>query len=184
MKWKSFVQSFIVQFVGHGLLLGVGWYWLSLGVGSALQIGLNVALAIVMLIGWSALDAYGLGNWRNWLWAVPAVALTPLFGFHFAAMLLIPLLWLLILFPTVAAGRWKLLAGPQYLLICIGLLVAMTVIPAALLNWVPKLSGLNGQLSSFGGRGLLAYTIAVGSWTALLTHIGMNARGEEVSTAT
>ena len=182
MNWKIFVQRFIVQFVGHGLLLGVAWYWLSLGVGSALQIALNVALAIVMLIGWSALDAYGLGNWRNWLWAVPAVALTPLLGYHFAAMLLIPLLWLLILFPTAAAGRWKLLAGPQYLLVSIGLLVAMTVIPAALLNWVPKFSGLNGQLGSFGGRTLLAYAIAVGSWTALLTHIGISARGEAAAT--
>ncbi len=182
MNWKSFGQSFIVQFVSNGLLLGVAWYWLSLGVGSALQIGLNVVLAIVMLVGWSVLTAYGLGEWRNWMWALPAVALTPLLGYHFAAMLLIPLLWLLILLPTAAVGRWQLLARPQYLLVCIALLVAMTVIPAALLNWVPKISGLNGQLGSLGGRTLLAYAIAVGSWSVLLTRIGVTARGETTTT--
>lgn len=181
MNWHTLGRSFIVQFVSNGLLLGVAWYWLSLGVGSALQIGLNVALAMVMLVGWSVLTAYGLGKWRNWMWALPAVVLTPLLGYHFAAMLLIPLLWLLVLLPTAAVGRWKLLAGPQYLLVCIALLAAMTVIPAALLNWVPKFSGLNGQLGSFGGRALLAYAIAVGSWSALLTHIGINAQGKNTA---
>ncbi len=179
MNWKTFPKQFAVQFVGQGMLLGLGWYWLSLGVGTTVQVALNGALIVAMLVGWSLLDAYGLGNWRNWLRALPAVALTPLLAYHFALLLLIPLLWLLVLFPSAAAGRWKMLAGPRYLLISIGLLVAMSVIPAALLNWVPKLDGINGQLGSFGGRTLLAYAIATGAWAALLSHIGGSAREAE-----
>ena len=182
MIWKNFAQQFAVQFVGHGLILGVVWYWLNLGVGTRVQVGLNAALAIAILVGWSFLDAYGLGNWRNWLRVLPAVAMIPFLGFHFATMLLIPLLCLLVLLPSAAVGRWKLLAGPQYLLISIGLLIAMTVVPAALLNWIPKLADLNGQLGSFGGRALLAYIIGVGAWTALLAHIGTSARQEDLVT--
>lgn len=176
MNLKTFPKQFAVQFVGQGLLLGVAWYWLSLGVGTTPQVALNGLLIVAMLAGWSLLDAYGLGNWHNWLRVMPAVALTPLIGYHLALLLLIPLLWLLVLFPSAAIGRWTLLAGPRYLLICLGLLVAMSVIPIALLNWVPRLDGLNSQLGSFGGRTLLAFTVATGAWAALLAYIGGRAR--------
>ncbi|WP_031499165.1 hypothetical protein [Bryobacter aggregatus] len=181
MNWKHFLKPFSVQFAGQGVLLAVAWYWLSLGVGTGLQVGLNLVLALVLLVGASVVDAYGLGNWRNWKWALPAVALVPFVGYHFATMLLIPLLWLLVLLPSAAAGKWKLLAGPSYLLVAIGFVILMTVVPAALLNWIPKVNGLTGQALSFGGRALLAYVVAIGAWAALLLHIGKTVKEPEES---
>ena len=178
-NWKSFARPFAVQFVGQALLGGLVWYWLGLGVGTGTLVGVNALIALVLLLGWSLLDAYGLGNWRNWIWAVPAVASMPLMGMHVVAAIVIPMVWLIVLFPSAAAGRWKVLLAPGYLGICVGILLAMTVLPAALLNWIPGMTGLTGQALSFGGRALLAYVIFVGGWAMLLLHIGRSVSSTE-----
>ena len=115
------------------------------------------------------------------MWAVPAVASMPLMGMHVVAAIVIPLVCLIVLLPSAAAGRWKVLLGPGYLGVCLGILLAMTVLPAALLNWIPGVHGLTGQALSFGGRSLLAYVIFVGGWAALLMHIGKSAATPELA---
>ncbi len=172
--WKIFLRFFAVQFVGQALMGGLAWYWLGLGVGTIALVGLNALIAVVLLLGWSLLDAYGLGKWRNWIWAVPTVASMPLMGLHVVAAIVIPFVWLIVLFPSAAAGKWRVQWGPGYLAICLAILLGMTVVPAALLNWIPGLSGLTGQALSFGGRALLAYAIFAAGWALLLMFIGRN----------
>jgi hypothetical protein len=178
VNWKAFLKPFAAQFVGQALLGAVAWYWLNLGVASTVMVAANALIAIVLLLAWSALDAYGLGVLRNWMWAVPAVALTPLMGFHVVAAIVIPLLWILVLFPSAAAGKWKVNLAPSYIGVCLGILLAMTVLPAALLNWIPSLSGLTAQAISFGARSILAYTIFAGGWAALLQYIAQSQAAE------
>lgn len=180
-NWKTFLPLFAVQFVGQALLGGLAWYWLGLGVGTGSLVGLNALLALVMLLGWSLLDAYGLGNWRNWMWAVPVVMSMPLMGMHVVAAIVIPLVCLIVLLPSAAAGSWKVLLAPGYVGLCLGILLTMTVLPAALLNWIPGVHGLTGQALSFGGRALLAFVIFVGGWTMLLLHIGKSVRSLEAA---
>ncbi len=181
MKWKAFLKPFAVQFLGQALLGAVAWYWLNLGVGSISLVAANALIAILLLLGWSALDAYGLGAPRNWIWAIPAVALTPLMGFHVVAAIVIPLLWILVLLPTAAAGKWKLNLSPAYIGVCVTILLVMTVLPAAVLNWIPSLNGLTGQAISFGSRSILAFTIFAGGWAALLLYIARHDAAEPIS---
>ena len=179
-KWKTFLRPFAVQFVGQAVMGGLAWYWLGLGVGTGALVALNALIAVVLLLGWSLLDAYGLGRWRNWLWAVPAVASIPLMGLHVVAAIVIPFVWLIVLFPSAAAGKWRVQWAPGYLAVCLGIMLAMTVLPAALLNWIPGLSGLTGQALSFGGRALLAYVIFAAGWAMLLLYIGRSVGTKEV----
>jgi hypothetical protein len=181
VNWKGFVKPFAVQFLGQAILASVAWYWLNLGVGTTVQVAANALLAILLLVGWSALDAYGLGTLRNWVWAIPAVALTPLMGFHVLAAILIPLLWILVIFPSAAAGKLRLKLDASYIGVCLGILLLMTVLPAALLNWIPSVGGLTPQAISFGARSLLAYSIFAGSWAALLQFICSNTAVEKNS---
>lgn len=171
---KAFLKSFAVQFIGHAALATIAWYWLNLGVATTVFVAANALIAIALLLGWSALDAYGLGAPRNWLRAIPAVALTPLIGLHVVAAIVIPFLWILILFPTVAAGKWKWNLSPGYIAICVALLLLMTVPPAALLNWIPVVGGFTNQAVSFGARSIFAYTIFVAARASLLRYIGIN----------
>ena len=182
LQWKTLVRPFAVQFVGQALMGGLAWYWLGLGVGTGALVGWNLLLAVVLLLGWSLLAAYGLGRWRNWLWAVPAVASIPLMGLHVVAAIVIPFVWLILLFPSAAAGQWRVQWAPGYLALCLGIVLAMTVLPAALLNWIPGLSGLTGQALSFSGRMLLAYVIFVGGLAMLLLHIGRSVATSEEAT--
>lgn len=175
MTWKSFLRPFAIQFVGHAVMGGLAWYWLSLGVATTWLVAANVLLAICMLLGWSFLDAFGLNAPGQWLRAVPAVALMPFIGLHAGFAVLIPFVWMVLLFPSVAAGRWKVLLSPIYIAICSAILLAMTVIPAALLNWIPALEGLNLQLVSFGLRAIFAYAVFVGGWAGLLLYISRTA---------
>ena len=181
MKWKAFLKPFAVQFLGQALLGAVAWYWLNLGVASTALVVVNALIAILLLLGWSALDAYGLGAPRNWILAIPAVALTPLMGLHVVAAIVIPLLWILVLFPTVVAGKWRLNLAPAYIAVCVTIVLAMTVLPAALLNWIPSVSGLKGQAISFGARSMLAYAIFAGGWATLFQYIARQDIAEPIS---
>ncbi len=176
MIGKELLRLLLVQLVGQGIMAVIGWYWFSLGVGTTGMVAANGLLLLVMWAGWSVLDAYGLGQVRNWTWALLAVALTPLMLLHVVAVMLVPILWLLVLLPSAAIGRWVVLLKPGYWAVSLAILLAMLVVPAALLNWVPGIDGLTGQAISFGARSLLAYTVFVGGWTLLLWHIGRNAR--------
>jgi hypothetical protein len=175
VNWKSFVKPFAVQLFGQAVLCGLAWYWLSLGVSTTLLVAANGLLALVLIAGWSLLDAFGLGTPKHWLRAVPAVALTPLMALHVGFAILIPFLWLIVLFPSVAAGKWKVLFAPGYVAVCAGILLVMTLIPAALLNWIPAVEGLTSQLASFGVRAALAFGVFAGGWAALLQYIGATA---------
>ena len=172
MNIKELAKPLAVQLVGNAVLGAVAWYWLSLGVSTTMLVALNALLALVLVLGWSLLDAYGLGSPKNWLWAIPAVALTPLMGLHVGLAILIPFLWLVVLFPSAAAGKWRVLLTPVYLGVCCGIILGMALIPAALLNWIPALGGLTLQLASFGLRAGLAYLVFVAGWTMLLKYIG------------
>jgi len=181
VNWKAFLKPFAVQFLGQALLGSIAWFWLNLGVGSTALVAANALIAILLLLGWSALDAYGLEAPRNWIWAIPAVALTPLMGLHVVAAIVIPLLWILVLFPTVAAGKWRLNLAPAYIAVCVTIVLVMTVLPAALLNWIPSVGGLKGQAISFGSRSILAYTIFAGGWAALFQYIARQYIAEPIS---
>lgn len=178
MKWNGMAKPFLVQAIGQAAIGGIAWYWLNAGVGTAWQLAVNAVLLVTMIAGWSWLDAYGLGVARRWWWAIPAVLLMPLMGLHVVAGIVVPLLWVLVLFPSVAAGKWKVLFHPGYLVTTTGILLAMIVLPMALLNWIPGVNGLTGQAVSFGGRAGLAYLIFVGGWALLLRQIGEEVRGE------
>ncbi len=169
---RPLLKSFAIQFAGHAALGTIAWYWLNLGVATTALVAANALIAIALLLSWSMLDAYGLGATRNWLRAIPAVALTPFMGLHVVAAIMIPLLWVLLFFPSVAAGKWKLNLAPGYVAICLAMLLTMTVLPAALLNWIPATAGFTGQAISLGTRSLLAYVIFIGAWAALLAYIG------------
>lgn len=174
MNWKAYVKPIAIQFVGQAVLGGLAWYWLSLGVSTTLLVAANALFAVGLVIGWSVLDAVGLQAPRNLLRAVPAVVLTPLMGLHVGLAMVIPFLWIMVLFPSVVAGRWKVMVAPGYVAVCTGMLLVMTVIPVALLNWIPAVSGLTGQLASFGLRGLLAYSCFAGGWAMLLRYISLS----------
>ncbi len=172
MNWKDYIKPFAVKFAGQALLATAAWYWLGLGVGTKWMVAANGALALGLVLAWSVLDAYGLGAVKNGMWAVPVVALTPLMGYHVGFAILVPVLWLVLLFPSAAAGKWKLMLGPGYLAVCAGILLVMAVVPVAVVNWIPNVDGLRMQMASFGLRGLFAYAVFVAAWTALLLYIG------------
>lgn len=172
------VKPVMVQVAGQATMGGIAWYWLGIGVGSMWQVAWNGLLLAAMVMGWSWLDAYGLGISRRWWWAVPAVLLTPLMALHVVAAITVPLVWVVVLFPTAAAGRWKVLFHAGYLVTTTGLILIMLVLPMALLNWIPGVNGLTGQAASFGVRAGLAYLIFAGGWALLLRQIGESARGE------
>ncbi len=172
MNIKELAKPLAVQLVGNAVLGTIAWYWLGLGVSTTMLVAANALLALVLVLGWSLLDAVGLGSPKNWLWAIPAVALTPLMSVHVGFAILIPFLWLIVLFPSAAAGKWRVLLSPVYLGVCCGIILGMALIPAALLNWIPALSGLTLQLTSFGVRAGLAYLVFVAGWAMLLRYIG------------
>ncbi len=165
---RDFLVRLAAQLVGNALLGALAWYWLSLGVSSIPLVAFNALLALLMLLGWSLLDAHGLGQWRHWRWALPAVALTPLIAVHYAAALLVLLLWVTLLLPSAAAGAWRLILRPDHLVISLGLLTLMIGAPWLLLHWIPGVQGLTPELLSFALRAGLAFAIAITAWTALL----------------
>jgi hypothetical protein len=174
-NWKKLA----ILAVGYLAAGYAAWLWLGLNVATTVMVAVNGALAAALLLAFSALDAFGLGDVRKWLWAIPANALVPFMGYHFGLLLLIPLLWVLILFPSAALGKLKILAGPRYLVTCILFLAAAALIPYGLMNWVPAVSGLNMQLASFALRAGLAYIVFIAAWGTLLDFIGREARAPE-----
>lgn len=182
MNLNQLLKPIAVQFIGQAVLGALAYYWLTLGVATTAMVALNALLAVVLVLAWSALDAYGLAAPAQWWRAIPAVVLMPLMGVHVGLAILVPFLWLVLLFPSVAAGRWRVLLSPVYLAVSVGILLAITVLPAALLNWIPSLTGFRSQAVSFGLRSLLAYTIFAGGWAVLLQYIaGQTSKGESRS---
>lgn len=170
------ISKIAAQLCGQALLGALAWYWLSLGVGTVTLVIANAAIALVLLLGWSALDAYGLGAVRNWAWAVPAVALTPLMGVHVGLAILVPFLWIVLLLPSAAVRRRTVLLAPAYLVTCIAALLLMAGVPALLLNWVPAVRGLTIEITSFALRAGISFLAFAGGWAWLLHHIGESAR--------
>jgi hypothetical protein len=176
MNWTGFQKPLFVQLVGHAALAGVIWYWLGLGVSSVGLVAANGFLALLVLLGYSLLSAYGLGEIRCWYWALLAVLLTPWMASHVVLALLIPFALVIVLLPSAASGKPRVLAGASYLGVCAGIFLGMTVVPMALLGWIPKLNGLGLQLTSFGLRATLSFVVFAGGWAILLRHIGDNAK--------
>jgi hypothetical protein len=171
-NWKKLLALAVGYAVaGYGT-----WYFLGIGLSTNVLVATNGMIAALLLLAFSFLDAYGLGEPKHWLWAIPANALVPVMGLHFGYALLIPLLWILILLPTAAVGRPRFLVGPKYLVTCIVLLAVAAFLPYALINWVPKVTGLNMQLASFALRFGFAYAIFIAAWGTLLDYIGREAR--------
>ncbi len=168
MRNRDFLLRLAIQLSGNLVLGTLAWYWLGLGVGTGALVAANAGLAIVLVLGWSVLDAHGLGRLRQWRWAVPAVVLAPLMLWHWLAALAVLLLWVIVLLPTAAAGRWFVLMRPGYVARCGAALAVMIATPWGLLNWVPGLQGLTPELISFGLRAGVSYLVAVSAWTLVL----------------
>jgi hypothetical protein len=161
----------LVQIAGQLLVATLAYQWLSIGVGSAMQLGLNAAVALALVLGWAALDAYGLGNLKHTLYAIPAVLIMGLLFWKLSAGIVVVLLLLIVLLPSAARAKWSIHATPRYLGMGIAL-IALTALPAlALINWVPKYEGLGVELSSFFLRWGLAAVIAFGGWAILLDFV-------------
>lgn len=161
----------LVQILGQSLAAALAYQWLSLGVGTTGQVALNVALALLLVLLWAALDAYGLGNWKNAPYAIPAVLIMGLLFWKLSAAIVVILSLLIFLLPSAARGRWSFHATPRYLGMSVAL-IALTVAPAlALVNWVPKLEGLGVELTSFALRWGLAAVIVFGGWAILLDFV-------------
>jgi hypothetical protein len=172
MNWTGFRKPLLIQLMGQGVLAGLIWYWLGLGVGSLGLVAANGLIALLVVLGYSLLSAYGLGEIRHWYWALPAVLLTPWMASHVVLALLIPFALVIVLLPSAASGKPRVLVGASYLGLCLAILLGMMVVPMALLGWIPKLDGLGLQLTSFGLRTVLSFVIFAGGWAILLRHIG------------
>jgi hypothetical protein len=152
------LTKIIVQIVGQCCVAALAFYWLGLGVGSTLDLALNALVALLLVFALALLDAYGAGNWRHVLWALPAV-------------LLVALLWLAFCLPTAARGQWTVYAKPRYLAMGLAIL-ALSLLPAvALLGWTPKLEGLAIEMTSFLARTALAAIFVYGGWAVLLDFV-------------
>jgi hypothetical protein len=132
---------------------------------------LAAALALVLLLAWAALDAYGLGNLRHTPWAIPAVLIMGLLFWKLSAGILVALALLIVLLPSAARAKWSFHATPRYLGMGIALLT-LSILPAiALVNWVPKFEGLGIELTSFFFRWGLAAIMVFGGWAILLDFV-------------
>lgn len=174
MSNRAFLQRLAVQLGGHLVLGTLAWYWLGLGLGTTALVLANGGLLAALVLSSSLLAAAGLGQLRQWRWCLPAVLLSPLLLWHWWATLAVLLLWVIVLLPTGAAGRWCLLFRPAYLARAGAALLAMISLPWLLLNWIPAVTGLTLELASFGLRVGGAYLIAVTAWTLLLWHVSQS----------
>ncbi|GAB4362503.1 MAG: hypothetical protein OHK0021_06560 [Bryobacter sp.] len=165
------LTKIVVQIVGQCLVAGAAFYWLGLGVGSTTQVALNVLGGVLLLLAWAALDAYGLGRWRNVLWAIPAVLVLGLLLWKWSAAPLVALAWLAVLLPSAAQGRWMLFAKPRYLAMGFAILVLSSLPAIALLGWTPRVSGMAPELASFGLRTIFAAIFLFGGWAILLDFV-------------
>ncbi len=180
MNWKSYLKPVGVQVLGQALLAGLIWYWLGLGVATTALVAANAALALVVLAGFSALAAYCLEAPRRWWWLVPVVALPALGAVHVALVILVVFAWVIVLLPSVSAGKLKVNYAPGYVAVCLGILLLMVVLPIALINWVPAVGGFSSQAASLGLRAGLAFLLFAGGWASLLKFIGSSSRAEIV----
>ncbi len=161
----------LVQIAGQLLVAALAYQWLSIGVGTTTQLALNVIAALALILAWAALDAYGLGNWKHTLYAIPAVLIMGLLFWKLSAGIAVVLLLLVFLLPSAARARWSIHATPRYLGMGVAL-IALTALPAlALINWVPKYEGLGVELTSFFLRWGLAAIITFGGWAILLDFV-------------
>jgi hypothetical protein len=165
------LTKIIVQIVGQCCVAALAFYWLGLGVGSTLDLALNALVALLLVFALALLDAYGAGNWRHVLWALPAVLVMGLLWWGVKAALLVALLWLAFCLPTAARGQWTVYAKPRYLAMGLAIL-ALSLLPAvALLGWTPKLEGLAIEMTSFLARTALAAIFVYGGWAVLLDFV-------------
>ena len=88
----------LVQILGQLLVAALAYQWLSIGVGTTTQLAMNVAVALILILGWAALDAYGLGNWKHTLYAIPSVLIMGLLFWKLSAGIAVILL----------LGHWRL----------------------------------------------------------------------------
>ncbi len=161
----------LVQILGQLLVAALAYQWLSIGVGTTTQLAMNVAVALIIILGWAALDAYGLGNWKHTLYAIPSVLIMGLLFWKLSAGIAVILLLLIFLLPSAARAKWSIHATPRYLGMGVAL-IALTALPAlALINWVPKYEGLGVELTSFFLRWGLAAVIVFGGWAILLDFV-------------
>lgn len=180
MNWKNYSKPVGVQVLGQAVLAGLIWYWLGLGVASTALVAANAALALVVLVAFSWLAAYCLDAPQRWWWLVPVVALPAVGVLHVALVFVVVLGWVMVLLPSVSAGQWKVNYAPGYVAVCLGILLLMLVLPLALLNWVPAVSGFQSQAASLGLRAGLAFLLFAGGWASLLRFIGSSSRAETV----
>jgi hypothetical protein len=177
------LRKLSLQVVGRAAVAGLAYYWLGLGVGTATQVALNVGVALVILIALAWLDAAGLGNGKNWPWALPAVAILGAVAYKSWAIFAIIIAWLVVLLPTAAAGSFRLLTSLRYIGTGIAILT-LSVVPAiALLLWTPLPQSMYFQLFSFAGRVVLAACFLFGGWGFLLHYIGKTTRGNPLKLA-
>lgn len=167
----KFWRLYAGQLAGQAALGGLLWYWLGLGLASPLLVAANGILLLLMVFGCSLLIAYGLGQWRNWMWAMPAALSISALFFDPIMAIVLPLFWIGVFLPSAAARRWRICLDPAtWAWSCAWLLLAV-VVPVGLWNWVPRLSGLGLELGSFLLRAGLGYAVWIGGWTMLLRQI-------------
>ncbi|MFN9300266.1 MAG: hypothetical protein ACK6DZ_21505 [Acidobacteriota bacterium] len=167
----KFWRHYAGQLAGQAVLGGLLWYWLGLGLASPLLVAANGILLLLMVFGCSLLIAYGLGQWRNWMWAMPAALSISALFFDPIMAIVLPLVWIGVFMPSAAARRWRICLDPAtWAWSCAWLLLAV-VVPVGLWNWVPRLSGLGLELGSFLLRAGLGYAVWIGGWTMLLRQI-------------
>ncbi len=160
-----------IQILGQLLVAAFAFYWLGLGVGSSLEVALNLLGGLLILFALAALDAYGLGNWRHALWALPAVLSLALLYWKTSAVIVLVLLWLIVLLPTAARARWSYHLHPRYLGMGTAIL-ALSALPAlALVFWVPNVEGLRIEIASAVLRYGLAAVFLYGGWALLLDFV-------------
>lgn len=160
------------QLVGRAIVLAAAWYWLGLGVSTPALVAANVLLAILMVAGWSWLDAWGLGQSRRWYWALPIVLAFGLSFWHPVAAMAGVVVGLGLLLPSAAAARWIVCRGTSYWGRGVVYLLVLLLVPIGLLRWIPPLEGLAQEGLSFGLRAGLAYLSGIGAWTLLLRQAG------------
>lgn len=169
----------LVQIVGQLAVAALAYQWLFIGVGSTMQLSMNVAVALALVLAWSALDAYGLGNWKHTLYAIPSVLIMGLLFWKLSAGIVVILCLLIFLLPSAARAKWSIHATPRYIGMGVAL-IALTALPAlALINWVPKYEGLGVELTSFFLRWGLAAVIVFGGWAVLLDFVRKEAMPQQ-----
>lgn len=166
-----------IQIAGQVAVAILVYYWLGIGVATKAQVALNAGLALVGILALAALDAFGLGNWKNWPWALPAVLLTGAIAYKTWAVFVVALLWLIILLPSAAARGIRVMTSLRYVGTGLAILT-LSVVPAiALLLWTPLPESMYVQAFSFAGRVALAACFLFGGWGLLLHYVGEAVRG-------